>query len=213
MTARCREINHISGRPLQTVVAATLAQRMRTLTFMNPRNQFALSALAATILFGSGCAHAPAPAAETASAEAPALPVTSAVVEAPQSTATLTISSELMAACRLDFGNLDSAPKFDFDRSTLSADDQGALRKVAECVTTGPLAGRSLALVGHADPRGDEEYNMALAASRATSAGDFLAGVGVSRGQVSESSRGKLDATGTSEDGWSRDRRVDVVLR
>jgi len=180
---------------------------------MNPHTPFALSLFATALLLGTGCAHTPSHAAEPPIAEAPPVAVTSAVIDAPRAVETLTISSELMAACRLDFGNLDSAPRFDFDQSALSADDQGALRKVAECVTTGPLAGRSLSLVGHADPRGEDEYNMVLGAHRATSAGDFLAAVGVSRGQVLETSRGKLDATGTSEDGWSRDRRVDVVLR
>ena len=190
-----------------------LAQGMRTPLSMNLSSRSAFSLLITALMFGAGCAHAPAPAAEVPSVEPPPVPVTSAVLEAPTPTSTVTVSSELMAACHLDFSNVDSAPKFDFAQSTLSADDQGALRQVAECVTTGPLAGRSLALVGHADPRGEDEYNMVLGAHRATSAGEFLATVGVSRDRVSESSRGKLDATGTSEDGWVRDRRVDVVLR
>ncbi len=217
VTSHCRTwpwVRRIARSIVSTRDAATaLAQTVRTPTSMNPHNSFAPSGLTAAFLLAVGCAHTPTPPAETAYAEPHPMSVTSAVVEAPQPTSSLTISSELMAACRLDFSNLDSAPKFDFGQSTLTADDQGALRKVAECVTTGPLAGRSIGLVGRADPRGEEEYNMVLGAHRATSAGEFLAAAGVSRGQVTESSRGKLDATGTSEDGWSRDRRVDVVLR
>jgi peptidoglycan-associated lipoprotein len=143
------------------------------------------------------------------------VPLTSAVitpVTAPGSSG-LALSAELLAACKLDFGSVDSAPKFAFDESTLTADDQLALRAIAACVTTGPLAGRSLGLVGHADPRGEAEYNMTLGANRASNAGNFLSAAGVTASVISESSRGKLDATGTSEDGWLQDRRVDVILR
>jgi peptidoglycan-associated lipoprotein len=137
-----------------------------------------------------------------APAPAPIVPVTSS----------LSVSDELATACKLNFNDIKSAPKFDFDRSALAADDDAILSQIAACVTTGPLAGRALQLIGRADPRGESEYNMALGTRRASSVGDFLAGRGVNSSNVEMSSRGKLDATGDDEAGWQRDRRVDIVL-
>ena len=41
----------------------------------------------------------------------------------------------------------------------------------------------------------------------------FLVGAGVSTEQVVTSSRGKLDAVGTDEGSWVKDRRVDIEVR
>jgi peptidoglycan-associated lipoprotein len=79
-------------------------------------------------------------------------------------------------------------------------------------VTSGPLRGRSLRLVGRADPRGELEYNFALGSARAGSVDAYLTNLGLDSARVSMTSRGKLDATGTNESGWQRDRRVDVDL-
>jgi peptidoglycan-associated lipoprotein len=67
-------------------------------------------------------------------------------------------------------------------------------------------------LVGHADPRGEEEYNMVLGGRRADNVQHFLVSVGLPTGQAMTTSRGEMDATGTDEAGWAKDRRVDVVL-
>jgi len=130
----------------------------------------------------------------------------------PVSTSHLDVSSDLARACNLHFDNVDQAPKFDFDRALLTSDDQSVLTQVATCVETGPMKGRSLKLIGRADPRGEVEYNFVLGASRASSVKSFLANHGVDASKVATSSRGKLDATGTDEASWQRDRRVDVDL-
>jgi peptidoglycan-associated lipoprotein len=67
-------------------------------------------------------------------------------------------------------------------------------------------------LVGHADPRGEEEYNMVLGGKRADNVKHFLTGVGLPDAQAMTTSRGEMDATGTDESSWAKDRRVDVVL-
>jgi hypothetical protein len=43
--------------------------------------------------------------------------------------------------------------------------------------------------------------------------GGYLEQAGVPAGQIDETSRGALDATGNDEPSWQRDRRVDVDLR
>ena len=68
-------------------------------------------------------------------------------------------------------------------------------------------------LTGHCDPRGEYEFNMALGAERAENVKVMLTSLGVSGAHVTTSSRGKLDATGTDERSWAKDRRVDVEIR
>lgn len=125
---------------------------------------------------------------------------------------TLSISDEIAKACGIRLDDPQDAPKFDLDQSDLSAQDRETLAKVAKCATSGPLQGRSLTLIGRADPRGEEEYNMSLGSSRASSVRSYLARLGVDGARLSMTSRGKLDAAGTDESGWRLDRRVDVEL-
>jgi peptidoglycan-associated lipoprotein len=123
------------------------------------------------------------------------------------------VSDEIRKACDIHLANVDDAPKFDFDESAVRVDAKDVLNQVATCVTTGPLKGRSLELVGRADPRGEEEYNFALGNARAGSVRTYLVQEGVDPSAVTVTSRGELDATGTDEAGWQIDRRVDVTLR
>ena len=67
-------------------------------------------------------------------------------------------------------------------------------------------------LVGRADSRGLGPYNIALGERRADTVRDYLSTLGVNGAKLTARSRGKLDATGTEEIGWKRDRRVDVML-
>jgi outer membrane protein OmpA-like peptidoglycan-associated protein len=120
------------------------------------------------------------------------------------------VSGDILAACKIEFSNATEAPKFDYDNADLLPDDVHVLSQVATCLTTGPLKGRNVELVGRADPRGTAQYNMALGANRAHRVTDFLQQHGVTR--VRETSRGAIDATGRDESGWRTDRRVDLIL-
>lgn len=108
-------------------------------------------------------------------------------------------------------GNLPE-PHFPFDSAQIRDQAADNLQTVARCFTTGPLKGQSLKLVGRADPRGTEAYNMALGQDRAASVARFLEGAGVPAANIRTTSRGALDAIGTDEESWARDRRVDIVL-
>jgi peptidoglycan-associated lipoprotein len=122
------------------------------------------------------------------------------------------VADDIMKACNIHLGNVDRAPKFDFDDAELLAEDRDLLEQVAKCVTQGPLKGQDLALVGRCDPRGEVEYNMVLGSFRAESVHDYLAKLGVDPAKMAKTTRGELDAEGKDEDGWRRDRRVDVSL-
>jgi peptidoglycan-associated lipoprotein len=143
----------------------------------------------------------------------PAVVQTTSAATAPEVAGNVAVSDELARACKLDFGNPSRAPTFDFDDSDLSSADRAVLQQVASCLTTGPLRGRALLLIGHAERRGEIEYNMALGDHRAGGARAYLAQLGVGDKKMVETSRGKLDAIGTTDDGMRRDRRVDLVLQ
>lgn len=123
------------------------------------------------------------------------------------------VADDLMKACRIQLENVDRAPKFDFDDADLLPEDRDVLEQLAKCVTTGPMKGRALSLVGRCDPRGEIEYNMVLGDYRAESVHDYLAKLGVSPDQMARTTRGDLDAEGKDDEGWQRDRRVDISLQ
>lgn len=120
----------------------------------------------------------------------------------------INISDEIKKAC----GISDSEAHFAFDSARVQAKDAAVLEKLAQCFASGPLKGRQMRLVGHADPRGEAEYNMVLGGKRADNVMNFLAQKGLPSNQMSTTSRGELDATGTDEATWALDRRVDIML-
>lgn len=103
-------------------------------------------------------------------------------------------------------------PHFEFDSASIRGRAADSLRAVARCFTDGALRGKSVKLVGRADPRGGEAYNLALGHDRAASVARFLEGAGIPQANIRMMSRGEMDATGTDEAGWARDRRVDIAL-
>lgn len=121
---------------------------------------------------------------------------------------TINVSDEIRVAC----GITDAEAKFAFDSAKVRAGDQPVLNKLVQCFTTGKLAGRKMRLVGHADPRGEAEYNMVLGGKRADNVKSYLAAQGLPERQSETTSRGEMDATGTDEATWAEDRRVDVIL-
>ena len=60
------------------------------------------------------------------------------------------------------------------------------------------------------DPRGTEEYNLALGDRRARMAANYLIALGARADRVDVRSVGEEQASGTDEAGWARDRRADV---
>ena len=157
----------------------------------------------------AACGHDKPPA-TAASEQKPEPSVTADPTPKPVSSS-VAISGDILAACKIQFSNPTEAPKFDYDSTNLSADDTQVLDQVATCLTSGPLKGRSVQLVGRADPRGSDQYNMALGANRAHQVTTYLQQKGVSA-TLRETSRGAIDATGRDETTWRKDRRVDLVL-
>jgi peptidoglycan-associated lipoprotein len=124
--------------------------------------------------------------------------------------AAVAMSDGLRHVCGIE--DTGAAPKFDFDSALLEPGDRSELDQLAACMTTGPLKGKNVELVGRADPRGEAEYNMTLGATRATAVKHYLSQLGVSGDRLPTTSRGALDAQGHDEASWATDRRVDMRM-
>lgn len=161
----------------------------------------------------TACGSEPPPPvqAPTAAPPPPAPPPATAANPKPDDNPTqsnINIADEIRRAC----GITDTEAFFAFDSAHVRDQDRVVLKKLADCFTSGPLKGRRMRLVGHADPRGDEEYNRVLGQRRADNVKGAIAGAGLDAGHMDTTSRGEDDATGTEEAGWAKDRRVDIML-
>jgi peptidoglycan-associated lipoprotein len=158
----------------------------------------------------SACGGATPAEAPPSAAPTPA-PTQASAPETPTQAATsgsVRISTDILKACGLP----DADSYFSFDSAQLEKRDISPLNAITTCFTTGPLKGHSMKLVGRADPRGASDYNMTLGQSRADAVEKYLGNKGLQKGKVESTSRGAMDATGTDESGWNRDRRVDILL-
>lgn len=124
----------------------------------------------------------------------------------------LALSGDIVQLCGIKTGNTTASPTFDYDKEELHPEDRAVLDQLATCLMSGALKGRSVSLIGRADPRGTEEYNLGLGSRRAASVGTYLVRLGVGQPQLGVTTRGSLDASGTDEAGWQQDRRVDITL-
>jgi peptidoglycan-associated lipoprotein len=173
-----------------------------------------LGFLGSMVLASVGCGSdpkpepkVPAPVASTAAKPADPAKPPPAAASSPTASS-IHIDDAILKACGI------AAPRahFAFDSANVQSQDASTLDEVAKCFGTGPLKGRTLKLIGHADPRGETEYNFVLGNSRADAVGGFLRKKGMDAAKIATTSRGELDATGTDDDGWARDRRVDLML-
>jgi peptidoglycan-associated lipoprotein len=166
-------------------------------------------ALAASVLVG--CADNPPPKTATDTTPPPAAPTAARLPDkAPDSptASAVRISDEIVKAC----GISEPDAYFAFDSANVRPEDSKVLQQVVTCFTSGPLKGRTLKLVGHADPRGDSDYNMTLGQSRADSVAGYMRSKGMDKAKTESTSRGAMDATGSDDPSWARDRRVDLML-
>ncbi len=162
--------------------------------------------------FAAGCGSDPQPPANVGGTVAPP-PVANTVAPAPKQDTTkptsgsIRIDDKILKAC----GDLPTA-RFAFDSTAIEGEAASALDALARCFVSGPLKGKGMKLIGHADPRGETEYNLGLGQKRAGSVAEYLAKKGLEQGRIATSSKGEFEATGADEEGWARDRKVDILL-
>jgi peptidoglycan-associated lipoprotein len=109
-------------------------------------------------------------------------------------------------SCRVE------APKFFFDGTEPRPQDQSRVRALADCLNLEKFADTQVMLVGHADPRGTEQYNKGLSMDRAETVRQKLIDNGVNRDRIQLKAAGEEDAKGDQPNfSYGYDRRVDVI--
>jgi len=98
---------------------------------------------------------------------------------------------------------------FDFDASTVRADQEYVLQRNAEYLLKNP--GIRVEVQGHCDERGTEEYNLALGDRRALTVRAYLTAAGVEPARVFTISYGEAAPAveGQSEDAYAQNRRAE----
>lgn len=102
---------------------------------------------------------------------------------------------------------------FDFDKSDIRADQQGAIEGDAQFLAS--HAGIQFAVEGHCDERGSIEYNLALGDRRANSVKEALvrAGVGAERIHTMTYGKERPFCTEHNEDCWQENRQGHFVYQ
>jgi peptidoglycan-associated lipoprotein len=96
---------------------------------------------------------------------------------------------------------------FELDSSRLDERARDQLWQNTRCIRD--LHMERVRLVGMTDPRGTEEYNLALGEQRAAAASGFVRAMGMDA-ELLVSSLGEESSQGSEEDGWAADRRVEL---
>ncbi len=98
---------------------------------------------------------------------------------------------------------------FEFNSAELDGSSRTSIQEAVECYRS-QNTDVGLLLTGAADPRGTEEYNIALGERRGQAVRSYLVSLGMGSNQISVTSVGEEMATGTDEAGWARDRNVSA---
>jgi outer membrane protein OmpA-like peptidoglycan-associated protein len=101
---------------------------------------------------------------------------------------------------------------FDFDKATLKPDAREKLAKLSGIALAYP--GLKLAVEGHTDSIGSDEYNLTLSEKRAGAVRDYLVSQGLSEGIVTAQGFGKANpvASNDTNQGRAQNRRVELVV-
>lgn len=112
--------------------------------------------------------------------------------------------------CPRQIKSLAKSVYFKTDAAALSSEDRDRLQRLGEC-----LGRARVRIVGHADPRHTDEYNLELSERRARAVADALAagGAPASRITVVAAGKTKASAKGATKDALQRARRVDIQIR
>jgi len=105
---------------------------------------------------------------------------------------------------------------FDYDKHMIRPDAEQALRENAQTLAT--IIKRypdfKLAVEGHCDERGSDEYNLALGDARAQKAKEYLVSLGLPATQLNTVSFGKQKpvCTDSDEGCWQKNRRAHLEI-
>jgi outer membrane protein OmpA-like peptidoglycan-associated protein len=102
---------------------------------------------------------------------------------------------------------------FSSGNATLAGSSHARLDKLATFL--GKYADRTVAIEGHTDSVGSEEYNQGLSERRAQAVSTYLRSQGVAAARISAQGKGEADpiAGNDSQDGRQQNRRVEVIIQ
>ena len=150
---------------------------------------------------GTGTAGAEAASGAEGGAQRPA-----AVAADPDRTAGKTPSKSV--SCPKRVRSLAQSVYFRTDSATLPSKDQARLERLGAC-----LGRHSVRIIGHADPRHTDDYNVALSRRRAQAVAQALTSGGATEERLTIVAAGKTTDKTTSRAAMQRARRVDIILR
>ncbi|PIE69671.1 MAG: peptidoglycan-associated lipoprotein [Deltaproteobacteria bacterium] len=101
---------------------------------------------------------------------------------------------------------------FDFDASGIKSDQDARIQVNADFLAKNPDV--TIRIEGNCDPRGTNEYNMALGERRALSAKKYLTNIGIAEERMTTISYGEERPLlyGHDELSWAQNRRDDFVI-
>lgn len=108
---------------------------------------------------------------------------------------------------------LEAAIYFETNSSMLANDAQSILDQKGATLSREPAL--TLIITGHADERGDDEFNFALGKRRAEAAKQYLVDREVKATRLCTRTRGREEpaASGHTEDAWALNRRAEFKVR
>ncbi|MCS6885589.1 MAG: OmpA family protein [Acidobacteriota bacterium] len=136
-------------------------------------------------------------------------------VTAPQQTSALTDGSASSARDRFEREVARYSIFFAFDKADLTPESIQTLNRHAQFLLRQENRSIVFRIEGNCDPRGSEEYNLALGDRRANAAKNYLISQGIDPARINVLSNGKRYAAGSSEGtpdnppSWAHDRRDD----
>lgn len=101
---------------------------------------------------------------------------------------------------------------FEYDRATLKASESDKVKRVADFLKGNPL--HDLAVEGHCDERGTEEYNRSLGERRALAVRESLVSLGISGSRITTTSFGEDQPAdpGHDDKAWEKNRRGEFII-
>jgi peptidoglycan-associated lipoprotein len=116
------------------------------------------------------------------------------------------VDAELLAKCK----QASETFYFAFDSAKLASDVNDDLDNLVACLNSPKMQSEQVVIVGHADERGSNAYNLQLGRKRASAVADALGGHGLPDQRITVRSRGEQEAD--DPEYWD-DRRVVIQLR
>jgi peptidoglycan-associated lipoprotein len=112
-------------------------------------------------------------------------------------------------AVRMTFG---ATIHFDFDRSEIKPEWVATLDAKVAILMANPAV--TISVVGHADERGSDEYNIALGNRRALAAKRYMVDRGIAANRIQTSSMGESQPmiNAHNEDAWRQNRRDEFRI-